>query len=209
MDSSYKQPININIAKNDDGNTCNTYNEFKDYIIINNVNLQKELKESVINIKKLEQELLSKEEIEDKYDTRIRYMKGLLQNLNELRNDYSNIAVKTDSQMTIIKDHYKNVVKKNYFEIYTILIVCNLLTLITPFKLEYFNKFNLILQLFYIIFVIYSFKKIKNNYYTIISTSKTGANLIKDIKTEINSIKLNIKKTEQSCISLDSWINEV
>ena len=138
-------PININIQKGSD-NQEDKYNEFKDYIIKNNIELQKEIKSNIDLIKTQETKIQNHEEEEDKYDTRIRYIKGLLQNLNEIRELYSNIKTKSESKIEIIRDHNKKT-KQIYYEIYGILIIINILTLITPFTFEYFNLFNLLLQI--------------------------------------------------------------
>ena len=71
------------------GQENNQYNEFKDYIIKNNIILQEENKNFIETITSLKEKIETYEEAEDKYDTRTRYMKGLLQNLNELKKDYS------------------------------------------------------------------------------------------------------------------------
>lgn len=202
-----ENPININISK--DNTTENQdYNEFKDYIIKNNVELQKELKQNIEQVKTLEATVAEKEAEEDKYDTRIRYMKGLLQNLNQVRELHSQIKTKSETKIEIIRDHNKKT-KAIYYQIYLYLIIINILTLITPFTLEYFNLFNLLLQTLYIIVICYTINKIKNNYYSISTTSKHSTDLMKQQTSEINQLKQEIKKIEDSCISLDNWIDEV
>ena len=84
-------PINITISKSSE-NSPNLYNEFREYVIQNNVQLQKEVKENIQLVKELEATVSEKETEEDKSDTRVRYMKGLLQNLNELKIDYSKVT---------------------------------------------------------------------------------------------------------------------
>lgn len=207
MSSNEAQPININISKNTEYED-NKYNEFKEYIIKNNINLQNELRENVLKIKDLEKEISEKESIEDNYDNRIRYLKGLLNNLNELRSDYSKITKKTEDKLNLVKQHHTNT-KKNYYEIYVYLIILNILTLITPLSLKYINIYYLVLQTLYFTYLPYSFIKIKNIYFSLINHSKTATNSIKDITTEINIVKLEIKKTEDACLSLDKWICEV
>ena len=199
-------PINISISRNNEKVEYD-YNEFKEYIIKNNINLQNELRENILKIKDLEKEVSEKESIEDKYDNRIRYMKGLLQNLNELRNDYSKITTKTEKQTILVKDLHKTT-KKKYYTIYIHLILLNILTLITPISLKYINIYYLILQTLYFIYLPFSFIKIKNIYYSFINDSKTAINSMKDISTEINIIKLEIKNTEDACLSIDNWICE-
>ena len=199
-------PININITKDMGGQENNQYNEFKDYIIKNNIILQEENKNHIETITSLKEKIETYEEAEDKYDNRMRYMKGLLQNLNELKKDYTRISSKSEDKVKLIQElHKKN--KKNYYEIYAFLLVMNLLTIITP--LYYVNLFVMFLQTSASIIYIYSCFKIKNNYELIKTNSKEATNSVKEITLEINKIKDEIKKAEDSCLSLDNWICEV
>ena len=201
------QPININISTKENEKKEDEYAKFKEYIILNNIALQKEVQQANIKIKTLEYNIQSKEENEDKYDTRMRYLKGLLQNLNELRSDYNNVSQKTEEKLKMVQDlHKKN--KKNYYEIYALLIIMNILTLITPLQLYYTNIFVLLLQTSSLIIIPYSIYKIKEKYILIKEESKEVTNQFKNIRSQINKIKEDIKKTEDSCISLDNWVNE-
>lgn len=184
-------PININITKDMSGQENNNYNEFKDYIIKNNIILQQENKNHVETITSLREKIETYEEAEDKYDNRMRYMKGLLQNLNELKKDYTRISSKSEDKVKLIQElHKKN--KKNYYEIYAFLLVINLLTIITP--LYFVNLFVMFLQTSASIIYIYSCFKIKNNYELIKTNSKEATNSVKEITLEINKIKEEIKK---------------
>lgn len=199
-------PININISKDNGSNDNNEYSEFKDYIIKNNVILQQENKNYIEAITSLKEKIETYEEAEDKYDNRMRYMKGLLQNLNELKKDYTRISSKSEDKVKLIQElHKKN--KINYYQIYAFLLIINLLTFITP--LYFVNLFIMFLQTTASIIYIYSCFKIKNNYELIKSNSKEATNSVKEITTEINKIKEEIKKAEDSCLSLDNWICEV
>lgn len=199
-------PININITKDMGGQENNQYNEFKDYIIKNNIILQEENKNHIETITSLKEKIETYEEAEDKYDNRIRYMKGLLQNLNELKKDYTRISLKSEDKVKLIQElHKKN--KKNYYEVYAFLLLINLLTIITP--LYFVNLFVMFLQTIASIIYIYSCFKIKNNYELIKTNSKEATNSVKEITLEINKIKEEIKKAEDSCLSLDNWICEV
>jgi hypothetical protein len=199
-------PININITKDMGGQENNQYNEFKDYIIKNNVILQEENKNHIETITSLKEKIETYEEAEDKYDNRMRYMKGLLQNLNELKKDYTRISSKSEDKVKLIQElHKKN--KKNYYEIYAYLLLINLLTIITP--LYFVNVSVMFLQTSASIIYIYSCFKIKNNYELIKTNSKEATNSVKEITFEINKIKEEIKKAEDSCLSLDNWICEV
>jgi hypothetical protein len=78
---AYERPININITKDMGGHENNEYNGFNDYIII----LQGENKNHIANITSFKEKIENYKENEDKYDNIMRYMKSLLQNLNDLK----------------------------------------------------------------------------------------------------------------------------
>jgi DNA repair exonuclease SbcCD ATPase subunit len=198
-------PININISK-DKETEKDPYSEFRDYIIKNNIELQHEIKTNLELIKTQEATIAEKEAEEDKYDTRIRYMKGLLQNLNELRNNYKKVAEKIEEKQKLVQDlHKKN--KKNYDDIYKLLITINISTFIIP--LYYVNYLVLIPQTCYIIGISYCYLKIKEKYMNIKSTSKETTSEFVSLTTHINILKKDITKTEESNISIDNWICEI
>tara|TARA_E500000178_G_scaffold334286_2_gene370034 strand:+ start:60 stop:704 length:645 start_codon:yes stop_codon:yes gene_type:complete len=212
-DSEVNNPININISKESKFDKASEYNEFKKYIIVNNIALQEDIKKANNKVKTLESQIQNQEETEDKYDTRIRYMKGLLQNLNGLRNDYNNISKKTEEKLKFAQESNKKIKKLNY-EIYAYLVITNAFTLFTPLSFtplsfEYFNIFILLLQTFFVILMPYCFIKVKNNYNSIKKLENEKQSSFKDINNEINKIKVEIIKTEQASISVDNWINEI
>ena len=207
--SSSQKPININISSNgENGENLDQYNEFREYIVKNNIVLQNDICLKISEIKELQAKIQEHEEEENKYDTRLRYMKGLLQNLNELRNMYSNIKDKTEQKAEIIREHNKTT-KNVYYEIYAFLVITNVATLVTPFDLEYYNWFNLLLQMIYFVIVPYCLYKTKTKYYSIHNISKDATIQMREKTQEINKIKLEIKKIEDSVISLDNWICEI
>lgn len=207
-------PININISSanntktNEQSHNGEKYSEFREYIIKNNIVLQEEVKSKIITIKELEEKVQEQEREEDKYDTRLRYMKGLLQNLNEIKAFYLKMKIYSDIKTEIIREHNKTT-KTIYYEIYAFLVVINLLTLITPFTLEYFNMFNLLLQIIYFTLVPYGIYKIKDKYTTIQTVSKDATQRMREQTVEINKIKEAIKKIEESSTTLDNWICEL
>lgn len=204
-----QKPININITSNgEDLQVPNEYSEFREYIVKNNIRLQNDIQSKVAEVKELEAKIQEHEEEENKYDSRMRYMKGLLQNLNELRVMYVNVKDKTEQKVEIIREHNKTT-KTIYYQIYAFLIITNIATLVTPFTREYYNWFNLILQILYFATLPYSVYKIKTKYCSIQTISKEATNRMKEKTQEINKIKDEIKKIEESCISLDNWICEL
>jgi len=200
-------PISINIS-NESNVQEDEYSEFQKYIIVNNISLQKEVKESISKIKELEAKIQNQETCEDNYDTHIRYMKGLLQNLNELRNDYNKISLKTDSKLKLAQESNKIIKKLNY-EIYAYLVIMNVVTIITPYTFEYYNIYILLLQTLYTLLMPYCIFKIKNSYANIRTIENDKLFLLKEINNEISKIKVEIIKTEEATLAIDNWIHEI
>ena len=200
-------PISINIS-NESNVQEDEYSEFQKYIVVNNISLQKEVKESISKIKELEAKIQNQETCEDNYDTHIRYMKGLLQNLNELRNDYNKISLKTDSKLKLAQESNK-IIKKYNYEIYAYLVIMNVVTIITPYTFEYYNIYILLLQTLYTLLMPYCIFKIKNSYANIRTIEIDKLILLKEINNEISKIKVEIIKTEEATLAIDNWIHEI
>ena len=79
------QPMNINITNSKETSETEDYSEFEKYIIKNNIQLTKENKELRLQIADLEKQNSEHESENDKYDERIRYMRGLIHNLYSLK----------------------------------------------------------------------------------------------------------------------------
>tara|TARA_E500000178_G_scaffold77869_1_gene75989 strand:+ start:116 stop:760 length:645 start_codon:yes stop_codon:yes gene_type:complete len=213
--TSLESPVTINIEnKNKPSNPSDNqdnYSEFKDYIIRNNIILQNDIQLKQTKITELQSTVLEQEQEQDKYDTRIRYMKGLLQNLNELRNLYDKIKAKSDTKIEIIKNHNKTTKKINH-HINGLLIAANIINIITLFRpssLRYVNFTTLLFQISYLITSAFIIYKIKNNYNNIKIISKQSTDKMREQNQEISMIKLEIKNLEESSISLDNWISDI
>lgn len=202
-----QNPININISK-DTTQSNDKYNEFKEYIIRNNIDLQNELKETRDKVKVLEAEISEKEDTEDKYDNRTRYMKGLLQNLHELNKEYSRITEKTIEKSEIIyackeidtilyKKTFINNILINYSLVYLYLFIGG-----TSF-------INIALNSMLFATIIYCINEIKKDYNTYKHNNKNLKDNNRDLDNKINEIRETIKKTEESSLSLDNWIGEL
>lgn len=203
-----ENPININISKETSSNNSSTYNEFKDYIIRNNIALQEENKKNTENIKDLENKILGYEENEDKCDTRMRYMKGLLQNINDLKEQNNKVIKKVDEKVKLYKNYHKEI-EKLYFEVFLLLILIEFILLFISqinnisFKIKLINS---IISLTIISFVGYKFK---NSYKKISYEKKNLNDKLISLTNNINKINEDIKKTESSSITLDNWISEI
>ena len=203
-----KSPININISKDNASYDNNEYSNFKDYIIKNNVILQEENKQYILTISSLKENIESYQEVEDKYDNRMRYMKGLLQNLNELKKDYFKITLKTEEKNKNLNDFSKNIIKLNRDIIY-ILISIELTIIFLIFTIKSFNIIFFVFNAIIISILTYGFIIIKNKYKKIYNEIYYVNNNNNILSSEIIKIKEEIKKAEDSCLSLDNWICEV
>ena len=128
-----KSPFNINI----NGQTSeveNEKNEFKDYIIVNNKFLINENNSLRIKLDEINKENSEKEDEIDKYDEKIRYMRGLLQNLYLLKEKSTTLKNKWEKHTKnylLIIDKYSYVNGIFNFNIYTLLIFYSLHTIYT------------------------------------------------------------------------------
>lgn len=201
-------PININITKDMGGQENNQYNEFKDYIIKNNIILQQENKNFIEIITSLKEKIESYEEAEDKHDNRMRYMKGLLQNLNELKKDYSNITLKTEEKNKNLNNFNKNIIKLNRHIIY-ILISIELTVIFLIFTINTLNILLLLFNTIIISILTYGCIVIRNKYKKIYNEIYYLNNNNTILSSQIIKIKEEIKKAEDACLSLDNWICEI
>ena len=201
-------PININISKDMGGQENNQYNEFKDYIIKNNIILQEENKNHIEAITSLKEKIETYEEAEDKYDNRMRYMKGLLQNLNELKKDYNKITLKTEEKNKNSYNFNKTIIKL-YRDIFYILICSIIIILFIIFTISILNIIFIIFNTILIVIITYGLLTIKNKYKQIKNEIYYLNNNNTALSCQIIKIKEEIKKAEDSCLSLDNWICEV
>ena len=209
--TSLETPLTINIQSKEDKNTSENYNEFKEYIIKNNIILQDNIKLKQTKIEELNSTVIEQEQEIDKHDTRIRYLKSLLQNLNELRNLYNKIKIKSDIKIDIIKNHNKTTKKINSHinGILGVGNIINIVTLFTQSRFRYINFSTLLFQISYLMVSAFIIYKVKTSYDTIRKISKESTDEIRAQTQEINMIKLEIKNLEDSTISLDNWISEI
>jgi len=215
--SSTTKDVNITInnekeQENFHDNLNETYNEFKKYIIANNVQLQHQAKQDLIKIKQLECDLALKEEEEDKNDNRIRYLKGLLQNLIELKKKQSELGKKYKN----LSDYYWNIYKDSKNINYKYLLYSFLFSLIVYLQnlsiyLKLSFNFNILYNSLLFISIIYVINKIGNIYKSSQYLYNESENIvnIKISKIEIQEYIKEIKKLEDSTIALDNWICEI
>lgn len=212
MTTSEKQPININIQGDNDVDKTPEKDSYKDYIIETNMQLREENLKLREDINQANNTINESEQEQDKYDNRVRYMKGLLNNLVIIKNNYIKIY-------NLEKTNHKQT-KKSIQEFTKII--------------EQFNREQLISQIFiylsaclmgftsntYIIFVLIKFAIMVFWFYKSgligISFYKTYNSHFKNLDSLINKDNQKITETikytqelEHETTSLDNWICEI
>lgn len=211
--------INININNDDkpeeseNSKIENPYVEFKEYIVKNNIALQNENIKSREKIKELESIILQQENEEDKYDNRVRYMKGLINNLNELKNSYSQLSKDNESITIAYIDHETKIYKEakifyaKNFGYNLSFIIWNIFLIFTGKLLNnYYYFIGLTIDIIIVVQLYFVYKY----YYNLLNESNNKINIISNnLKNKIICIKGEIKKLEDSTMSLDNWICEI
>lgn len=212
MTTSEKQPININIQGDNDVDKTPAKDSYKDYIIETNMQLREENLKLREDINQANNTINESEQEQDKYDNRVRYMKGLLNNLVIIKNNYIKIY-------NLEKTNHKQT-KKSIQEFTKII--------------EQFNREQLISQIFiylsaclmgftsntYVIFILIKFAIMVFWFYKSgligISFYKTYNSHFKNLDSLINKDNQKITETikytqelEHETTSLDNWICEI
>jgi hypothetical protein len=206
-----EQPININITRGGGKEISEKYNKFKEYIIINNLELQSEVTALKDRICELTTELNEKELEEDKTDTRVRYLRGLVNNLNELKKGYLEISKNKETlvkETTIIWDNIYKLSEKYHATLlaYNIIfgvqnIVCALLS---------YTHFRLMLNVSINIIVIYTIVRTYLEYHNQVKNYKNDIKILRDtMASQGQQAGAELLKLEESTLSLDNWIYEV
>ena len=111
-------PIPVPIVNGKDNNNNSNdeqqeLKEIKSYIILTSIKLEKENRENLNKIKELEKIITIKEEEEDKNDNRMRYLKGLMQNLVLIKDFYIQQNQKWKNLNKVYDEFNNNILKFN------------------------------------------------------------------------------------------------
>ena len=204
-----EQPISINISRT--GDTRDKYNAFKEYLIINNLDLQTDVKDLKNQIGLLKVEINEKEIEEDKSDSRIRYMRGLVNNLNEIKKGYISISKEREHLVNNTDRLWNNIYKvsENY---HLKLVMYNIILMLQNIILNSitYTKFRHIINITLNILVCYIIGYNYYQYYKTICYDKGSIKNKNDITlAKIKDITSELTKLEESTLALDSWIYEV
>ena len=194
-------------------------NEFRNYIIETNIELQERLHKLISETKDLQSINRECENQLDLYDSRLESMRKMLQNLEHLRHLYIKLEIGTDARTDILADSIKTL-KIKYYEIMVGIFVINILVSINPITIliettsidtrQYiYYWFNRLFQIIYVGLVIYCIYETYARY-RFIDTLKqeTNKSLYRQSQT-ITEIKNEIKKVEDTSLSLDNWLDEI
>lgn len=202
-------PININISRQTDQHE--KYNQFKEYLILNHLDLQRENKMLKDKITELNNQLNEKENEEDKYDSRTRYFRSLLTNLNELKNGYKEISKKRNDLV--------NQTNNNLFTLYQVnhkynikLFVSNIVFMLLQYVFQYYKPSSIKLTLYLIINSSFIYYFITN--YILFDKyikihKKEPKPIIDKILKAIKEKETELVKLDESTLSLENWIYEV
>lgn len=211
--------IEVKIRIRDQDQEQDQEQEFRNYIIETNIALQDRLQKLISETKDLQAINQECENQLDLYDSRLEYMRRLLQNLEHLRHLYIKLAFGTDDRTDILADSIKTL-KIKYYEIMVGIFIINLLVSFNPITtsidtrpndstLYIYYWFNRLFQLFYVVLVIYCIYETYTRY-RLIETLKreTNKSLNRQSQT-ITEIKNEIKTLEDTSLSLQNWLDEI
>ena len=192
-------------TKNND-NINNAINLSTTHIIEQSVKLNHENVEMHIKIKDLEKCLEIKDDEIDKFENQMRYLKGLLNNLNEIRLEYkvlNKLYINKSSNYLKISKNIQCDLTSIFIRIILIGVIIDWIVIWINIGNKKINTLNIILlpTLYKIYTQIYDL--IKNMY-----SNKENLKLIEN-NNNIVSKTQEIRILEESCLSLDNWINEV
>lgn len=226
--SSSKLPFNININGHETTKSNEeSASEFKEYIIQSNLSLQQINKDLTQKNEELQKELSDKEDELDKEEERLRYIKGLLNNLNEVRK----LSVATNQLQTEIYQKslflFKRVMSVEHIVYNSLVIYSRIISVFYIFSMI-FNLFyrqhilNLT-QIFTIIWVphilintYYNFVEknepfniFKKGHYKLKQDIEAFQDFLKTQEKKVTEKSQEIKEIEESNLSLEHWISEV
>lgn len=207
--SDREQPININISKS--GDSSDKYNAFKEYLIINNLDLQAEIKDLKNHVNVLQIEINEKEITEDKTDSSVRYLRGLVNNLNEIKKGYISISKDREHLVNNTNREWNDICKIS--ENYNLqLLLSNVIFIIWNIILRMmtYTRFRYMINITMNIMIIYAIGHMYYNYYKTVCACRNNIKNKNDtLLIKIKDATTDLTKLEESTLALDSWIYEV
>lgn len=209
---------NSNHSNLNNNENLSEFKEFKDYIIQNNIALKKDNDNFLKEIKEKDEKILELETETDKQDERIRYMRGLLHNLYELKTLSSKLSniwqthAKEISNKNMTLSELVNYLNKIIF-IFSIFQIINLITILMFLKN---NKILLIISNFLPFIIIKLIIKISNNnkfrFKNLIFLKFNNCENSNNYRNVLNSSKEHYNKIielEQACAGVSVMIDNI
>ena len=204
------QPININISRGGK-EVPEKYSKFKEFIIINNIELQSEVAALKDRICELCTEIHEKEMEEDKMDTRVRYLRSLVNNLNELKKGYLEISKNKEILVKETALIWNNIFKLSE-HYHATLLAYNIIFGVQNFAcaLLSYTYFRLIINVSLNITIIYTIGRTYLDYHNQVKNYKNDIKMLRDtMASQWREAGAALLKLEESTLSLDNWIYEV
>ena len=213
-----KQPLNITINGSEE-NPKKEEHIFENYVLCMNQKLHKENETLMNDLKNIQYENEKLEEEIEKEEKSKTYMKGLMHNLYDMKQKSSkivglrkDISIKWDK---FLKNDFFNQLKQyelnsitSYYVIYFAISVIFLML----YCFFWMNNNMCLFFTFIIINLSYIFKTLefcKEKHAKIINKYNDLVNITKSYEKEIDELKKDIDKTENSCRCLDNYIDEI
>lgn len=227
--SSDKLPFSININGGDPSSSLggeNSSSEYKEYIIQNNICLQQQNQQLTQKNQELSKELSEKEDELDKEEERLRYVKGILNNLNEIRKlaiDVNQLQSENYQKSLVLMNRVMNVehtVYNNLILLSRIMVVIILISFTR--SIFYWRSFGNILWIIscgcgplFILNIKHTyfdgqepFNIYKNGHYKLFKDIEAFKDFSNKQQLLIKDKLKELKEIEDSNLSLDHWIAE-
>lgn len=220
-------PFSINISGPEPNETTQQSIEFKEYIITNNIRLQKDNSKILEENQDLTQQLNEKETELDKEEERLRYLKGVLNNLNEVRKlalESNKLQSEKCQKSTILM---KRVVETQNSVYRNLILISRIMTcfLIISILYRVYHWKDILSCIFTINFMwipLFSinfyhsiivkkerFNMFNGGYYKLSNDLKAFEEFSNELDQKIKKALNELKEIEDSNLSLEHWIADI
>lgn len=213
--SAENEKIHINIFKNNENQIEQSSNKSESYIILMNEDLNNKNRDYIIEIEQLTYQVNDLEEMNDKSEKSITYMRGLLKNiigLKKLINEVNKIYKEHDKNILEINKCISNLVL-NLNKSINILPIIYSIVIVLCFLMNISNLYNIIIQTFVIVItLLINFTYVNLDIRFILEYSKynNSKNIIfSSTRKYINEKEEEIKKIEDANDFLNEYVDVI
>jgi hypothetical protein len=213
--SAENEKIHINIFKNNESQIEQSSNKSESYIILMNEDLNNKNRDYIIEIEQLTYQVNDLEEMNDKSEKSITYMRGLLKNiigLKKLINEVNKIYKEHDKNILEINKCISNLVL-NLNKSINILPIIYSIVIVLCFLMNISNLYNIIIQTFVIVItLLINFTYVNLDIRFILEYSKynNSKNIIfSSTRKYINEKEEEIKKIEDANDFLNEYVDVI